>query len=190
MKTLRLPTSIDHVILALFCASLAGNVYLGVKVLRPPSGSPRAQLTAGTEPGAFEAQNLDGSRAVIRPQDVAVNTVIYAFSPQCSWCEKNLDNLRALVTGAGNSYRVIGVSLDPDVADYLRTHRVDFPVLVRPSLGTMTRYHLGGTPQTIVLSPAGKVLRSWQGAYGGNTASDVSDFFAIKLPGLLDGPVR
>jgi len=43
---------------------------------------------------------------------------------------------------------------------------------------------LGGTPQTIVVSPEGKVQRNWFGAYADNT-NEVESALGVTLPGLL-----
>lgn len=38
---------------------------------------------------------------------------------------------------------------------------------------------------TLVISPAGTVLKSWVGAYSGSTRQDVEAYFGIALPGLI-----
>ncbi len=43
---------------------------------------------------------------------------------------------------------------------------------------------LGPTPQTIVISPQGKVLKSWVGAYHDKTQREVETEFGVLLPGL------
>jgi hypothetical protein len=95
--------------------------------------------------------------------------------------------MRALTAAVGQRYRIIGISLDAvdaDVTSYIRANRIDFPVLIRPTPDTAERFRLTGTPQTIVLSSSGAVLKSWQGAYVGTVATEISEFFAVQLPGL------
>jgi peroxiredoxin len=189
MKIPRFLTSVDHVVLTLLFVSLAGNVYLGVRLLRPPSVVMRPSGPAvGSTVAAFEAHDLQGRTQVVDARGVGVNTVLYVFSPACGWCNKNLANLRALAAAAGPTYRVIGVSLDPNVDSFVRAHELTFPVLVRPSPRSYAAYGLGATPETIVLSPSGTVLKVWQGAYGGSVAAEVSQFFSIELPGLASNP--
>jgi peroxiredoxin len=134
--------------------------------------------------GPFEAHDLQGKAQIVDPRATQVNTVFYVFSPSCGWCDKNLANLHALASAAGNRYRIVGVSLDASVDSYLRSNKITFPVVVRPSARTVATYGLGTTPQTIVLSPSGAVLKVWQGAYGEKIAEEVSKFFSIELPGL------
>lgn len=45
-------------------------------------------------------------------------------------------------------------------------------------------YKLGATPQTIVVSPEGKVIKNWMGAYSGDKAREVEEYFNVRLPGL------
>jgi hypothetical protein len=45
-------------------------------------------------------------------------------------------------------------------------------------------YKLGGTPQTLVVSEDGKVMKNWKGAYMSNIQKEVEDYFHIDLPGI------
>lgn len=45
---------------------------------------------------------------------------------------------------------------------------------------------LGTTPETIVVSRDGLVLRDWRGAYTGATKQQMEEFFSMGLPDLLD----
>jgi peroxiredoxin len=189
MKTSRILPSVDHLLLALLFISLCGNVYLGIRLLRPVVPAVRmAGPPIGARLSSFEARDLDGQSQIVDPRASQLNTVFYVFSPSCIWCERNLANLQALASAAGTRYRLIGVSLDPNVASYIRQNSISFPVLVRPTAQTVQAYGLGATPQTIVLSPSGTVVKLWQGAYAATIASDVSDFFSIELPGLIQNP--
>jgi peroxiredoxin len=125
--------------------------------------------------------------------DVAAagGTVLYVYAPTCHWCERNLENMRSVVTAAaGRGFAVYAVSLvEQDADSFLRSRGVTVPVIV-PSDGTRVEYSLGGTPQTIVVGRDGRVLRSWQGAYTGKNAAEISEYFQVTLPGLLDAPSR
>jgi hypothetical protein len=50
----------------------------------------------------------------------------------------------------------------------------------------MREYKLGGTPQTIVVSPQGQVTRIWSGAFAEDLQREVEDYFSVKLPGIMD----
>jgi peroxiredoxin len=181
-------TSIDRLVLALLFLSLAGNVYLGVAVLRwPDAPTRRPDVVVGSVLKPFEAVDLKGRPYVVNTASTTGNTVFYVFTPSCVWCSRNLANLRALLAAAGDRYSVIGVSLDPNVDSYLKSNGLNFTVLVRPSRQTIATYGLGGTPQTIVVSPTGTVLRVWRGAYGGAAQKEVAEFFGVNLPGFNGG---
>jgi hypothetical protein len=46
---------------------------------------------------------------------------------------------------------------------------------------------LGSTPQTIVISPEGRVLKNWTGSYGEQVQAELEEYFQIRLPGLTAG---
>jgi hypothetical protein len=45
-------------------------------------------------------------------------------------------------------------------------------------------YKSSGTPETIIISPEGRVVRAWPGAYTGQFQHEVENFFNVSLPGL------
>jgi hypothetical protein len=65
-----------------------------------------------------------------------------------------------------------------------RRRGLDFPVYYEPSLATYKSYKLGGTPHTIVISPDGKVMNDWAGAYNAELRPEVEGFFGVSLPGI------
>jgi hypothetical protein len=88
--------------------------------------------------------------------------------------------MSAIIQQSGGRYRVVLLSLEPgDFSDYGGRDNV---LLV--TANTRRALKLGATPQTLVVSPAGKVLQNWSGAYGDN-AKQVESALHIVLPGLL-----
>jgi peroxiredoxin len=127
-----------------------------------------------------------GEREVIAYQGQRP-TVLYVFSPQCEWCARNIDNFRTIVGKANQEYRVIGLSLSEEgLEDYVASNHLDIPVYVA-SKDVQKQYRLGVTPQTLVISPEGRVLKDWAGAYAGQQKSQIEHFFHLKLPGLRSG---
>jgi hypothetical protein len=51
--------------------------------------------------------------------------------------------------------------------------------------GLTQAYSLGPTPETIVLSPEGRVVALWEGALHGRSQIEAEKFFDVKLPGLI-----
>ena len=82
-------------------------------------------------------------------------------------------------------YRFIGVSLDDNgLSEFLTTHHHDFSSLSNVPEMLRGVYRLGVTPETIVISPRGKVEASWKGAYTGTTKQLVQNYFSLELPSL------
>jgi len=44
--------------------------------------------------------------------------------------------------------------------------------------------NLVSTPQTLVVSPNGKLLKHWRGAFAGKIQAEIEQYFGVKLPGL------
>ncbi|HEV8429367.1 MAG TPA: TlpA disulfide reductase family protein [Pyrinomonadaceae bacterium] len=136
---------------------------------------------------ALEATSLSGTPINFSYSDSSLPTVIYVFSTSCGWCDRNIENINFLATNRRDSYRFIGLSIDRDVSqlsDYVTKAKLPFPIYHSPSPLMWNDYKLGGTPMTIVVSPEGKVLDDWSGAYAQAIGKNVESFFKIKLPGI------
>jgi len=70
------------------------------------------------------------------------------------------------------------------LAEYVAKNELKLPVYCSLSSETLKTYKLGSTPQTIVISPEGKVVQDWVGAYVGEQKSQVEAFFHVNLPRL------
>ncbi len=135
---------------------------------------------------SIKAMSSDGHPVTIRFDDASVPTVLYVMSPSCGWCKKNQANIAALVTKTGCTvpfrwaFAVLGW-----LASIYRS-RVSPPYQIFSQLepATLTTYRLGATPETIVISPLGKVLRIWKGAFSADILPDVQSYFGVSLPGL------
>ena len=60
-----------------------------------------------------------------------------------------------------------------------------FTIYHSPRDEVKVTYGLNSTPSTIVVSPAGKILQYWRGAYSEDVQAEVEQFFQVKLPGLI-----
>jgi redoxin len=175
---------------ALLAASLSLNVFLGWKVQRltneVPSHSESVVLQVGDSIPSLIASDVND-----RPQTVVYAatthpTVLYFFSPACVWCQRNIENIRMLANLREDSYRFIGVSLsETSLSEYLNAHKFDFPIYKNVSPDSMRGLGIAGTPQTIVVSSEGKVLKNWVGAYGQRLKAEVEAYFDISLPGVI-----
>jgi peroxiredoxin len=179
-------------LVVLLVLSLGGNIFLAqgwFKATRPPAPAP--VLALGKVMPPLNVKELDGSNAHVGYSGDTRPTVIYLFTTTCPWCQKNLENVRSLSAQKGRDFRFIGVSLDrPSVtglAAYVADQRLAFPIYRDPSAETRAAYHLeSGVPRTIVVSSQGQVLRDWSGAYAFGNEKEVTGFFNVKLPGLVE----
>jgi AhpC/TSA family len=178
------------VLLLLLTASVGLNVLLArrVRQLRTTldAGPSRpAPLQVGILVPPIVAKGLDGQSQTIAYTGSDRPTVLYVFTPQCVWCARNMDNLKTLFKTRGAAERFIGVSLSPEgLTDYVRAHDLAIPVVTSLSSETVSTYRLGGTPQTLVISPEGRVLQNWAGAWTNKQKTDIEAFFHVNLPGI------
>ena len=174
-------------------ASLALNVLLAHKV-RSLTNAQSARiadrlLTVGAVVPPITVTRLGGQQEVVSYQGSNEATVLYIFTPSCVWCARNLDNFKTLLNQKSSQYRVIGLSLsDEGLPEYVANNGLNLPIYFSLSKETKDAYKLSGTPQTIVISPEGKVLQDWAGAYVGDQKTQVEAFFHVSLPGLKELP--
>jgi peroxiredoxin len=176
-----LRAGLSYVTLLLLMVSAGLNV-LQAQRLRSFQQTSYAELQPGTPAPALDVRTLDGE-----PRKIAFGgrtTVLYYFSPQCGWCEKNWLNVKAFIASTNDRVRFVGLSTTPDIADFLAERRLNFEVYTDLSLEAARAYGFGGTPQTVVVSAEGVVERVWAGAYGERHQRDIETMFGVVLPGL------
>lgn len=178
------------VLLVILSGSLALNVALGrrINTLRSllPNAVAPVVVPVGTTLPPISAVDLQGAAATISYR-VHLPTVLYVFVPTCHWCERNLENIKFLASARAGQYQFIGLSLNqPELKEYVAGHGITFPVYTRVSPEAIKALRLGGTPQTLVVSPEGRLVKNWLGAYDGDVGSDVEAFFGVRLPGLSE----
>lgn len=177
-------------ILLLVSATL--NVLLGFKVgaLKETVAALKSEgrLAVGASVPPIEAADLNGNPVTVAYAGGGeAVTVLYVFSPSCGWCERNLRNVEALAAQSGGRYRLIGLSLSEDkLREYVEQQKFTFPVYSKVPAAAKTAYKLGGTPQTIVVSDDGRVLKNWAGAFASPVKGEIEEYFKIQLPGLTE----
>jgi thiol-disulfide isomerase/thioredoxin len=144
----------------------------------------RHSLAVGDDAPPLTVQNISGGTTTISFGASSTEpTIVYFFAPDCVWCEANEPNIRRLASETRGKYRFVGVSgTSSGLDEYLKTHQVDFPVYVL-TRAAAKEFKVLATPTTLVLSPEGRVLRNWRGAFRGPTRDDVEKFFLVRLPG-------
>jgi peroxiredoxin len=147
-------------------------------------------LKAGVTVPPLRVVDMEGQARTLKYDEVSTPTILYILSPSCSWCTRNMANFRELVAQRNSEYRFIAVSLSKEgLPEYVTKHKLMIPVYASPSIEMQRAYRLGGTPQTIVVSTHGRVLKDWEGAYADDLKAQVEQFFRVSLPGLQLIPV-
>ena len=175
--------------IALLTCSVILNLFLArkTKSLRSALLQVKAEdsLRVGAALPPIEAKGLDERSAVIRYAPDELPTILYVFKPSCSWCTKNNESIRTLAERTKGRYRVIGLSLSSDnLQEYVTKSELTFPVYSDLSPDVTIAYRMGATPQTIVISNEGKLVKEWKGAYMGNTKEQIETQFSLELPGI------
>jgi hypothetical protein len=143
------------------------------------------RLSIGVSAPPLLAHTLDGTPATISFSGRDLPTILYVFSPQCVWCTRNLDNIKTIESSLKGKYGFIGLSMSDSLLErYIASNDLSFPVYKKPDQRSVTDFRLSGTPITLVISPDGKVLKNWSGAYSEGQKRDVEHFFGITLPGV------
>jgi len=145
------------------------------------------RATARAVPGEvappIQAKTLEGLEATIRAQDSPLPTVVYVFSPDCSYCKRNHDSMETAIKDASTRFRFIALSLHRQhLPEYLAKYPTSAQVLMEPSSKAIEAYALGATPTTLVLHPDGMVGNVWLGAFRGTTCLELSRLFGVQLP--------
>jgi len=172
----------------LLFASVVLNIFLAQKVSRLKASIEvvklEGQLQVGNTLPLMQGRSVNGAEQVLNYGEVHIPTVLYVFTPQCTWCAKNLDNLRVLISDSGSRFRVIGISLTrKDLKGYLEKEGLSFPVYTDIGEQIISTYRLGSTPETIVVSPEAKVLKVWSGVYVDGTRQEIESYLKVHLPG-------
>lgn len=173
----RLPV-VTLVFSTLLNIALGGQLY-GAKTTQASIHEPKAGMMVAP----FEGSTPNGQRIAIN-FDHTVPTILYHFSPTCSWCERNWENVKALVAQTKGRYRFVGISQKRVTPGFLRERSLDIDVAAELDIGVAERLLLGGTPQTIVVSTTGIVLQTWTGAFIGRQLNAVQRVFGVRLPGI------
>jgi hypothetical protein len=175
----------DAFLLLILVASLSLNVYLGWKVKQGGVEPDTAKAVPGMKVDPITAVDLDGKPFTIAYNGINKPTVFYVITPSCIWCRRNQANVNRLADAKANDFRFVGLSLgESGLKEYVEEHHLKFPVYARLPAETVESLGLGGTPQTIVVSPEGEILKVWTGAYIEDLRPEVEAYFGIQLPGL------
>lgn len=168
----------------LLTASLSANVYLGwrLRTNAPHRTLAPHELALGTHLPIIRGADARGLPLTIDWSDPRP-TVLYVFTPKCPWCKRNLDAIKALIAARQDKYRFIGITLsEAGLEEYLSSSRLGLPVCKKVDSEVARTLGLNATPETILVSPSGTVMRVWKGAFLRRTRSDIEQTFGVRLP--------
>jgi hypothetical protein len=171
-------------VIVLLGLSLGLNVYLGIRTGLPKPDYPRMP-TPGTKLATLIADNLDGASIEIDWASDKRPTLVYVFGPNCSWCWRNLSNIKWLSETRKSSYRFIGLSTTKKgLKEYLARTGIAFPVYVDARHKDGQEFIVNGTPETLVVLPDGTLKEFWPGAFSGHLKEEIESKLHVVLPGL------
>jgi peroxiredoxin len=137
----------------------------------------------GTIAPVVVLDDRNGNRITVDWEQQQKNTVLYVFSPNCGWCQRNLNAVRALVQQQADRYVVVPIALSrKEELEGKPTAELGVSPYLISSPIHRAGYHFGGTPQTIVVDKRGKVLANWIGAYTPGVRPEVEHLLGITIP--------
>jgi len=185
-----LPRTRDGYLVLILGIFLAGSMLLNgalgwrLQHAQPETGGGDAEAT-GMLMSALSVQDLTGSPATIPIGKSKKPIVLYILSPTCIWCARNLNNIRLLSRARAAEFDFFGISVnEPDLPNFVESLGLPFPVYAISAYKQIRELNLGNTPQTLVISREGKVLKNWLGAYTGKPGMEIEAYFSVSLPGL------
>jgi hypothetical protein len=170
---------LDKFTFGLLVVSISLNLALAWKVHGLKVELARDQTIAeGTLVDGLQVKTPSGRLTELRFSSSDKPTVVYIFSPACPWCAVNRDKITTLAKAQAGRFHFIGISLTPEGLEaYLRTDPLPFDVYTDLRNSDVAKFHLGTTPQTLVIGSNGRVVKSWLGAYIGSAEGEVKAFF-------------
>lgn len=164
---------------AVLCLSFGMNVLLTVQLKKVRAQTTRQDPLIGLAVSSFEAQDLRGKHVTVNLSRKS-DTVVYVFTPSCGWCARNISRILSLSQKVSGKYDLIGISLSAnDLPEYIVENRLTFPVYTSLDSQVVLKLRLGITPQTMVISHEGRIIKNWVGAYVGPIEKEISSYFKL-----------
>jgi hypothetical protein len=171
-------------VLVVLGVSLSFNLYFVLGSRLFTQATPPDFVTGANVP-ILRGEDLKGAQVEINWGSDARPTIVYIFSPSCVWCTRNIPNIRALDQSQSGAYRLIGISLSRDgLNKYVTDNSLQFPVYTNVRDPNGRPFAAKSTPETITVSPAGKITDVWRGAYDSRLQKRIESKWGVHLPGL------
>jgi peroxiredoxin len=155
-------------------ALIRQNQNLKAELSRP---SAAMQLQAGTVVPPLEGYGASGEKLLFDYGHDPRKTVLFVFSPTCSFCEENWPRWRQ-ITAALNTESVRPLAVDVSsgaTRGFADGHGLaNMPLLIKIEPGSLVSYRFRLTPQTILIDPQGKVEKIWSGVLTADQLKEIS----------------
>jgi hypothetical protein len=171
----------SHAVWTLLIVSLGLNLLQNQRL--QGTAHAREQLPLpGTRLPAIDVVSAGAQEMRLEYNAQSLPTILYYFSPSCGWCERNWNSVSALERATRGRYRFVAVTTAGETARRDRASRLPVPTYWGLSESQRLAHEFAGTPHTVAVSPDGRVLQSWSGAYVRNVRVDVERYFQVQLP--------
>lgn len=171
-----LSSCIIVLLLGLNFALIRQNRELKVRLAQP---APAMQVSTGALLPALEGFGAQGEKLLFDYGRDARPTVIFVFSPTCSFCEENWPRWRQVTEHLDQTLvRAVAVDVSSSATpEFASAHGLaGMPLLVRVEPKSLISYRFRLTPQTIVINAQGRVEKVWSGVL---TADQVREASAL-----------
>lgn len=170
-----------NILLAACCLLLLGlnvvlvrqNQYLKAQVAQAPLTT---AAPAGTQVSDLRGFDVQGKPLLLSYHGASPHKVLlFVFSPTCRFCAENWPNWWRIFSELDhNAVQPAAVDVTATATpDFIAQHQMTaMPVFVQVDPKAVPEYHFHLTPQTILLSPDGKVEKVWSGVL---TVGDIAE---------------
>ena len=181
-KVMSLLSFIWVVLLLVNVLLIQENKKLKVLASRPDRA---LELKPGTALPPLEGIDSHGNRQSISYGQDSRKTVLLVLSPRCRACNENMPNWTAIIKGLDQqSFRLAAISLQPGgIEEYAGHYGISqVPIITEIDPKYKIAYHLGLTPQTILIGSDGKAEKVWTGLLQSEAKQDIEQALKIRLP--------
>lgn len=169
--------------LTLLLISSAGLNILLSRELRATRPEPPRAVEPGTVARTLTGHSVDGTAVSVAFVN-ELPTVLYYFSAECGWCERNWANVDALRAQTRGRFRVVGVAASATIPTYMAQGSSPMMIVTGVDQHIRDAYQFHATPSTVLVGTDGRIRDSWRGAWQRKSATSISALFAVTLPGL------
>jgi peroxiredoxin len=144
-----------------------------------------SDVSVGAHLPDLTGMNLEKLPISVNWKDASDGTLLYVFSPSCTWCTRNNLNIRSLAHYLTHA-RVIGLSLSSNgLKEYVANQNLTFDVLSDANFHDGQRLPFRITPQTLYITNTGEIAEVWLGVWGESTRTAIKKRFGVDMPSIV-----